>query len=91
MTLADVIRDIHILNRELEAYEEKYGLLSKDFYELYIQGKLPDEKIEEIDEYGQWAAAYRMKLHRESVYEKLARGSSSTLALPQTRSEVAQR
>lgn len=91
MTLADVIRDIHILNRELEAYEEKYGLLSKDFYELYIQGKLPDENIEEIDEYGQWAAAYRMKLYRESVYEKLARGSSSTLALPQTRSEVVQR
>ena len=68
MTLEEVIRDIHALSRELEVYEEKYGVLSKDFYELYVQGKLRDEEIEEIDEYGQWAAVHRMKLHRENLY-----------------------
>lgn len=71
MTLEDVIRDIHALSRELEAFEEKYGLLSKDFYELYVRGKLRDEEIEEINEYGQWAAAYRMKQHREGLYDEL--------------------
>lgn len=92
MTLEDVLRDIHALNRELEAFEEKYGLLSKDFYELYVRGKLRDEEIEEIDEYGQWAAVYRMKQHRESLYDELIReelqaalsSSEGTLALPAT-------
>jgi hypothetical protein len=84
MTLEEAIRDIHALNRELEAFEEKYELLSKDFYELYIRGKLRDEEIEEIDEYGQWAALYRMKLHRESLYEELVREKLQTaLSVPE--------
>ena len=71
MTLAEVISDIHILNRELEVYEEKYGVLSKDFYQLYIQGKLPDEEIEQIDEYGRWAAIYESKLELEDRFQEV--------------------
>ena len=71
MTLEDLIQDIHTLNRELELYERKYGLLSRDFYELYINGELPDEEVEQIDEYGRWAAFYKIKLEREAAYEKL--------------------
>ena len=90
MTLAEVIRDIHILNRELETYEERYGILSKDFCALYIQGKLRDEEPEEISEYGQWAAAYRMRLHRESIYEELTRERAQTLSLrPQRHAALA--
>lgn len=73
MTLEELIQDIHALNRELESYESKYGLLSQDFYELYTNGELPDEEVEQIDEYGRWAAFYRIKLEREVAYKKLAR------------------
>jgi hypothetical protein len=27
-----------------------------DFYRLYIDGRLRDEEVEEIDEFGRWAA-----------------------------------
>ena len=69
MTLDKLIKDIHAINQELEVYEDKYDLLSKDFYELYVSGKLPDEDVEQIDEYGRWAALYRIKLRREADYE----------------------
>ncbi len=71
MTLAELIQDIHALNRELEFYESKYGLLSKDFYKLYTDGNLPDEEIEQIDEYGRWASFYKIKVDRETTYDKL--------------------
>jgi hypothetical protein len=64
MTLQEVIQDIHALNADLEVFEKKYGALSKDFYRLYVAGELRDEEIEEIDEYGAWAAAYKMKMRR---------------------------
>ncbi len=71
MTLAELIQDIHALNKELELYESKYGFLSKDFYKLYTDGELPDEEIEQIDEYGRWASFYKIKLERETTYDKL--------------------
>ncbi len=64
MTLAEVLQDIHALNAELEVFEKKYGVLSEDFYQLYIAGEIRDEQVEEIDEYGAWAAAYKMKIRR---------------------------
>ncbi|NPV07969.1 MAG: hypothetical protein HPY83_08410 [Anaerolineae bacterium] len=71
MTVDELIRDIHVLNRELEHFEVKYRVLSQDFYRLYIEGKLPDEDVEQIDEFGEWAALYRAKLSRESRYREL--------------------
>jgi hypothetical protein len=69
--LHDLISDIHALVRELQRYEEKYGLLSADFYILYIEGRLRDEEIEEIDEFGRWAALYQMRQRREEMYESV--------------------
>jgi len=79
MTLAALIQDIHALNRELEFYEIKYGLLSKDFYILYHNGELPDEEVEQIDEYGRWAALHKIKVERETVYNKLIAEHLATL------------
>lgn len=67
MTLHELIQDIHALDRELQKYEEKYGLLSEDFYELYVSGVLRDENVEEIDDYGNWAAFYKMRERREAL------------------------
>jgi len=79
LTLAELIQDIHTLNRELELYESKYGLLSKDFYKLYQNGNLPDEDVEQIDEYGRWTSFYKIKLEREAVYDKLVSERLTTL------------
>lgn len=64
-TLHDLITDIHALDRELQRFEEKYNLLSEDFYKLYTEGRLRDEAVEEIDEYGRWAALFHMRLRRK--------------------------
>lgn len=91
MTLSELIQNIHTLNGELETYERKYGLLSRDFYKLYTGGELPDEEIEQIDEYGRWAAFYKIKLELEAAYRKLVKqrlatfresSHADTLALP---------
>ena len=54
MTLQGIIADIHAMDRELQKYEDKYGLRSQYFYELYTSGKLRDEDPDESREYGDW-------------------------------------
>lgn len=66
-----MLQDIHALNAELEAFEKKYSVLSEDFYRLYVAGELRDEDVDEIDEYGAWAAAYKMKMRRLDIYRQL--------------------
>ncbi|RLC91427.1 MAG: hypothetical protein DRI79_02830 [Chloroflexi bacterium] len=71
MTLQEIIADIHAMDRELQKYEDKYGLRSQYFYELYTSGKLRDEDPDESREYGDWAACYEIKMHREQVYDEM--------------------
>lgn len=73
MPVRDLISDIHALDRELQLLEEKYNLLSEDFYQLYEAGRLRDEVIEEIDDYGRWAALFRMRLRRKEQYDQVKR------------------
>ena len=40
MKREDIIRDIHGLESELAALEDRYGLLSSDFYHCYRAGEL---------------------------------------------------
>ena len=51
MTLQEIIADIHGMDRELQEYEDKYGLRSRYFYELYTSGKLRDEDPDESREW----------------------------------------
>lgn len=69
LSLHDLIVEIHELDRRLHALEEKYSLLSADFYQLYEDGRLQDDEIAEIDEWGRWAAWYRMRARRIAQYE----------------------
>lgn len=68
LSLHDLIVEIHELDRKLQALEEKYSLLSADFYQLYEDGRLRDEEIDEIDDLGRWAAWYRMRTRRVAQY-----------------------
>ncbi|MEA3334640.1 MAG: hypothetical protein U9R25_01945 [Chloroflexota bacterium] len=80
MQLRDLISDIHVLDREIQRFEERYNLLSEDFYKLYEAGRLRDETIEEIDDYGRWAAPYRMRLRRKDQYDQAKRSTIQALS-----------
>lgn len=73
MTLSEVIADIHALGKQLQEYEKKYGMLTKDFYTLYANGELRDEEVEEIRDFSRWAGLYEIRLHREQMYEEMIR------------------
>jgi hypothetical protein len=79
MTLQEAIQDIHALNAELEVFEKEYGLLSEDFFQLYVAGELRDEEPEEIRAYGRWAGFYEAKLHRIEIYKRLLADAMQTL------------
>ena len=66
MTREEIIRDIHGLDAELGVLEEKYGLLSADFYHFYRAGELEQSK-----DFIQWAGYYEAKLERERSYRQL--------------------
>ena len=69
MTLAEIIQDIHGLDTELTILEERYGLLSADFYHLYQTGEL-----EQSRDFIEWTGYYEMKLEHEAQYRKMMYG-----------------
>ena len=66
MTLTEIIQDIHGLDSELKRLEQRYGLLSADFYHLYKAGEL-----EQSREIIQWVGYYEAKLERERRYREM--------------------
>ena len=66
MTLVEIIQDIHGLEAELTGLEERYGLLSADFYHLYKAGEL-----EQTRDSVQWVGYYEAKLEREALYRDM--------------------
>lgn len=73
MTLYELIEDLHALRARTEAYERKYGVTSRDFYELYQQGLLDDEGFEQTTEFTRWASAYEMQVEREAEFKAHSR------------------
>ena len=67
MKREDIIRDIHALDAELSALENRYGLLSSDFYHCYQAGEL-----EQNGDFIRWAGFYEAKVEREGCYRQMA-------------------
>ena len=61
MKREEIIRDIHGLDSELAALEERCGLLSADFYHFYRAGEL-----EQTRDFIRWAGFYEAKQEREA-------------------------
>ncbi len=59
--------------QRLLVFEEKYGLLSRDFYKAMLSGELAEfDAVEEIRlDFLKWMGAYKLWLNRESEYRKL--------------------
>lgn len=79
MELQDIIQDLHALEERVRAYERKYGITSRDFYEMYEAGLLDDEGFEKSREFTRWASAYEMKLEREAAFERLSKERIASL------------
>ncbi len=71
MTLEEISQELATLNMRLHTYEQKYGIVSADFYKLYCQGFLGDAGFEQSTEYNRWATAYKQKLTHEKVQRSL--------------------
>jgi hypothetical protein len=66
MTLNDAIQDIHGLNAKLTCLEQRYNLLSDDFYRLYRAGDWEQNR-----DFIKWVGFYEAKLEREARYRDL--------------------
>jgi hypothetical protein len=62
--------DLYALTAQVQSYEQKYGLLSPDFYGLYQAGHL--DTGENLRDVTLWAGAYEMKLKLEKTIHGLS-------------------
>jgi hypothetical protein len=70
MTLDEILRDIHALNEDIQAYERKYGVLTETFYESYSNGEEPADDAWVLD-WNDWAGAYEIWLRRHEQYQDI--------------------
>ncbi|MCD6505782.1 hypothetical protein J7M22_04060 [Candidatus Poribacteria bacterium] len=71
MELHELVIEMKLLERRLTLYEEKYGILSKDFYEALMSGKLAkyDEYEETRTDFSRWKGIYETWLRRKKAYD----------------------
>ena len=72
MELYELVIELKLLERRLTLYEEKYGILSEDFYEALMSGKLAkyDEYDETRTDFSRWKGIYETWLRRKKEYER---------------------
>lgn len=72
MEIHELVVEMKLLERRMTLYEEKYGVLSEDFYSALISGKL--EEYDAFDEtrtdFSRWKGIYETWLRRKREYSK---------------------
>ena len=72
MDIYELVLEMKLLERRLTLYEEKYGVLSEDFYAALMAGEL--EKYDEYDEtrtdFSRWKGVYEVWLRRKRAYDR---------------------
>jgi len=70
MELHELVIEMKLLERRLTLYEEKYGVLSEDFYAALTSGKLAryDEYDETRTDFSRWKGIYETWLRRKQAY-----------------------
>ncbi|NUM44083.1 MAG: hypothetical protein HUU38_05205 [Anaerolineales bacterium] len=73
MQIHELVIEMKLLERRLTLYEEKYGVLSADFYFALMAGEL--EEYDEFDEtrtdFSRWKGIYETWKRRKQAYDKL--------------------
>ncbi len=75
MELFELVIEMKLLERRMTLYEEKYGILSEDFYPALMSGKL--ESYDEYDEtradFSRWKGIYETWQRRKYAYAEKIR------------------
>lgn len=72
MEIHELVIEMKLLERRLTLYEEKYGVLSEDFYNALTTGKLAryDEYDETRADFSRWKGIYETWRRRKDAYTK---------------------
>jgi hypothetical protein len=72
MSIYELVIEMKLLERRLTLYEEKYGILSEDFYDALLSGKLSryDEYDETRTDFSRWKGIYETWRRRKTTYTK---------------------
>ena len=70
MEIHELVVEMKLLERRLTLYEEKYGILSEDFYTALMAGQLAryDEYDETRADFSRWKGIYETWLRRKAAY-----------------------
>jgi hypothetical protein len=70
MELHELVIEMKLLERRLTLYEEKYGVLSEDFYAALMAGELAhyDDFDETRTDFSRWKGIYETWLRRKQAY-----------------------
>jgi hypothetical protein len=72
MKIHELIIEMKLLERRLTLYEEKYSVLSEDFYSALMSGELAeyDAYDETRADFSKWKGIYETWLRRKEAYRK---------------------
>jgi len=72
MSIYELVIEMKLLERRSTLYEEKYGVLSEDFYTALMSGKLAryDEYDETRADFSRWKGIYETWRQRKKVYAR---------------------
>lgn len=70
MEIYELVIEMKLLERRLTLYEEKYGVLSQDFYAALTSGQLAryDAYDESRADFSRWKGIYETWLRRKDAY-----------------------
>lgn len=70
MEIHELVIEMKLLERRLTLYEEKYGILSEDFYAALLAGQLAryDEYDETRGDFSRWKGIYETWRRRKHAY-----------------------
>lgn len=72
MEIYELVLEMKLMERRLTLYEEKYGVLSQDFYAALMSGKLAhyDEYDETRADFSRWKGIYETWRRRKQAYDE---------------------
>lgn len=72
MEIHELVLEMKLLERRMTLYEEKYGILSRDFYRALMDGKLArfDEYDETRTDFSRWKGLYETWTRRQRSYDE---------------------
>ena len=83
MDVHELVIEMKLLERKMTLYEEKYSILSEDFYNALISGNLSqyDAYDETRIDFSRWKGIYETWLRRKNDYTKQIQKSNVAEAL----------